>query len=78
MSDEKHEKQIIPVRMTLNDTLKILDDIRDRIVMGDSPEGQFAWRVPDVDEIAVYDIRALYRVGDVQDDNGVRVVGTWE
>lgn len=63
-----------PVPMTRGQLLRILDDLRARIAIGDSDEGHLTYMLP-ADPAADFDVRAGYRVGNRFGQGGFRVIG---
>jgi hypothetical protein len=69
-----------PEPMTKAQLLEVIDDIRMRVEAGDSYEGFLNYLMPydDDDEIiedAVFVVEARYRVGNLQGQGGMRMVG---
>lgn len=68
---------IIPVTLSREDLLAVLDDIRERVATGDSFEGHIEWLIPDDESASAgsFDVRGAYRVGNTQGQGGMRVIG---
>lgn len=62
-----------PINLTRAELLDVLDDLRDRVAAGDSLEGSFEYMLPE--DGPGYDVRASYRVGNLQGQGGMRIVG---
>lgn len=77
MSELRH----VPEPMTRTQFLEVLDDIRKRVEAGDSMEGSLEYTFPDVDseeDLSVeFMVLAAYRVGNLQGQGSVRIVGTF-
>jgi hypothetical protein len=69
-----------PVPVTRDELLDIIDDIRRRVSAGDSYEGSFEYLMPfdnDMEPIegADFVVTAAYRVGNLQGQGGMRMIG---
>ena len=63
--------------MTRHELLALLDDIRNRVEVGDSFEGFLNYLMPD-DDVAPdveFMVEARYRVGNLQGQGGMRMIG---
>ena len=67
---------IKPVYMTQEELLDVIDDIRQRVAAGDSYEGFLNYLLPDEDDPPQgFRVEARWRVGNLQGQGGMRVVG---
>jgi len=73
-----------PTYMTRDEFLAVLDDIRDRVLRGDSMEGYVSWEIPwhhamgdaETDpEGDGFRVQAGYRIGNLQGQGGMRLIG---
>lgn len=66
-----------PVPRTQQDLIAYLADILDRVKTGDSMEGSIEWTLPgEGDPQDAYAmVRASYRIGNLQGQGGMRMVG---
>jgi hypothetical protein len=68
----------LPVYVTRDQLLDVIDDMRKRVAAGDSYEGSLEYLLPDVDDGDSPDgfrLRAAYRVGNLQGQGGMRMIG---
>lgn len=71
-----------PVPMTKETLLALLDDIRAHVDAGDSMEGSLEYLMPwdeeknEIIEGADFVVRAAYRIGNLQGQGGMRLIGT--
>ena len=73
-------KRLVPVNMSREDLLYIIDDIRAGVGEGDSFEGFLNYLIPDDPDAPAdsFDVEARYRVGNLQGQGGMEIVGTWQ
>jgi hypothetical protein len=69
-----------PEPMTKAQLLEVIDDIRMRVEAGDSYEGFLNYLMPYDDDMEIIDgadfvVEARYRVGNLQGQGGMRMVG---
>jgi len=67
-----------PAIISHDELLAVLDDIRLRVAAGDSFEGSIEWMIPEDPSAGPRDfaVRASYRVGNLQGQGGMRMIGT--
>ena len=70
----------MPVGMTKETLLALLDDIRHHVEAGDSMEGSIEYLMPYDEEMEIiegadFSVRAAYRVGNLQGQGGMRMIG---
>jgi hypothetical protein len=73
------EQQLMPVNMSHEDLLRLLDHIRACVAAGDSFEGSLQYLMPE-DQFAAarsFDVQASYRVGNLMGQGGMVMVGEW-
>lgn len=78
----------VPVWMDTDDLVSVLAEIMARAVMGDSLEGFFEYEMPDPDGkpqswpdekwARGFMVRARYRIGNLQGQGGMRVIGSMQ
>lgn len=68
-----------PVLMTQAELLAVLDDIRSRVDAGDSFEGNLTYAIPEAEDAPAdsFDVVATYRIGNLQGQGGMRMLGEW-
>ena len=69
----------IPVNMSQDDLIGVLEDILKRVRSGDSFEGSLVYAVP-ADESAdplSFDVLASYRTGNLEGHGGMQMIGEW-
>lgn len=73
------EQRLTPVNMGVEELVKILDDMRERITHGDSFEGSIEYLMPADDDAPAqsFDVQATYRIGNTMGQGGVRMIGNW-
>jgi hypothetical protein len=73
------EMRQVPVNLSHEDLLTVLDDIRARVAEGDSFEGHIEWMIPVDDDAPArsFDVQASYRVGNTMGQGGMRMIGEW-
>lgn len=67
----------MPANLSREDLLAILDEIRNGVATGDTLEGSIEFLLNYDDEPAAhpYDVRAAYRVGNLQGQGGMQMIG---
>lgn len=72
------EMKRVPVGMSKDELLAVLDDIRARVAEGDSWEGSIEYLIPEEPSEAVeFAVNAGYRVGNSMGQGGFRQIGEW-
>jgi hypothetical protein len=71
------ELRFLPVPMTKDELLAVLDDMRERVAAGDSFEGFLNYLIPDEPDKAEFAVEARYRVGNLDGQGGMRMIGEW-
>lgn len=73
------EMQMVPVNLSHEDLLAVLDEIRARVAAGDSFEGSIEYLMPEDPDAPPrsFDVRASYRTGNSMGQGGMRVIGEW-
>ena len=69
-----------PVPVSRDTLLALLDDIRHHVEHGDSFEGSLEYLMPepgDPDDVE-FRLRAAYRIGNLQGQGGMRLIGSME
>jgi hypothetical protein len=71
------ELRIGAVNMSHDALLALLDDVREHVAAGDSFEGSLEYLLPFDDDAPPrsFDVRASYRVGNLQGQGGMRMIG---
>jgi len=54
--------------------LAIIDDIRARIISGDSLEGSFEYLLPRDPDVETFEVKASYRVGNLEGQGKLRII----
>lgn len=73
---------LIPERITREELAAILFDMGSKVLAGDSYEGNIEYLLPDgddvdhIDEADLVNVRGAYRVGNLQGQGGMRLIGT--
>lgn len=71
------EQRLVPVPMSAEALLAIIDNIRELVASGDSFEGYLNYLIPDPEDDADFAVEARYRIGNLQGQGGMRIIGTW-
>lgn len=69
---------MVPVTMSRDELLMVLEDIKERVEAGDSFEGSVEYLIPEEDAPpGSFAVRASYRVGNTMGQGGLRMIGEW-
>ena len=69
----------VPDTLDHETLVAVLTDMLERVRAGDSFEGSITWATPE-DPAAparAFDVMASYRIGNLQGQGGMRVIGSW-
>jgi hypothetical protein len=73
------EQRMIPVDMSHESLIALLEDILEHVREGDSMEGHITWAFPLDDDAPprTFGVQSTYRVGNLQGQGGTRMIGQW-
>ncbi len=66
----------VPINMGHEALIDVLEDILERVRVGDSFEGHITWSLPEAEgaDPRSFDVLAAYRVGNLQGQGGMRMI----
>lgn len=74
------ETKLVPVPMSRNELVAVLEDILAHVKSGDSFEGFLNYLIPGMEAMeqgVEFVVEARYRIGNLQGQGGMRIYGKW-
>lgn len=70
----------VPINISHDELVGILEDILTRVRAGDSFEGHITWSLPVAEdaEPRSFDVITAYRIGNLQGQGGMRMLNGWQ